>query len=542
MVAPTAALVERRAQPTGNSPELPRSVVDTRLPALSGRVLRAARSGDLQRALDGARPGDQIVLSPGVTYAGNFRLRRYVGDGWVVIRPDLPESKLPAPGSRATPGSTSLPRIVTPNANPALAADAGAAGYRIIGVEVGAAPSVTTAYSLVALGEGDKSQNSLDRVPRRIILDRVIVRGHDTLDVRRGVALNGAELAVIDSWIAGIHSKSDAAAVWGWNGPGPFRIEGNRLEGSGENIMFGGSDPRIADLVPADIEIRRNLLTKRVSWKAAKVPVKNAFELKSGRRVLVEGNVFENVWTSGQDGTAIVLKSTNQDGRCTQCVTEYVTFQNNIVRNAASGLLINAAETGKPGAALPERVNHVRIHNVLFLEIGLPEWGTGGKLFRIFGGVSDVSIQHVTSTSNPRGILDARDSRDANPNLVFGYNLVERRWYGIGAGGDEGVPTLGRNFPQAVYKQNVIVNTSQSTDQAVSDSSLKAKYPPQTMIARGWEEVAFQSGTYRLSPGSPFKRAADDGRDIGIDWDALEKAQSGAGGSGPCGRAIPRPK
>src|SRR5215211_4359424 len=111
----------------------------------------------------------------------------------------------------SAPGATSLPRIITPNANPALAADAGAAGYRIIGVEVGAAPSVTTAYSLVALGEGDKLQNSLDRVPRRIILDRLIVRGHDSLDVRRGVALNGAELAVIDSWIAGIHSKSDAA-------------------------------------------------------------------------------------------------------------------------------------------------------------------------------------------------------------------------------------------------------------------------------------------------------------------------------------------
>src|SRR5678815_1684317 len=70
--APTAALAERHVQPTGGSPELPRSVVDTRLPALSGRVLRAPRPGDLQRALDGARLGDQIVLSPGVTYSGNF--------------------------------------------------------------------------------------------------------------------------------------------------------------------------------------------------------------------------------------------------------------------------------------------------------------------------------------------------------------------------------------------------------------------------------------------------------------------------------------
>ena len=115
----------------------------------------------------------------------------------------------------------------------------------------------------------------------------------------------------------------------------------------------------------------------------------------------------------------------------------------------------------------------MRIHNVLFLDIGSPEWGSGGKLFRIFGGASDVSIQHVTSTSNPRAILEARDRNDANPNLVFAYNLIERKFYGIGAGGDEGVVTLARNFPQTNYKQNVLVNTSGATEQAISDAARK---------------------------------------------------------------------
>ena len=97
--------------------------------------------------------------------------------------------------------------------------------------------------------------------------------------------------------------------------------------------------------------------------------------------VLVEGNIFENVWASGQDGTAIILKSANQEGRCTWCVTEYVTFRNNIVRAAAHCLLINAPEAGGRELPLPVRVNHVRIQNVLFDEIGWPPWG-GGKLFR----------------------------------------------------------------------------------------------------------------------------------------------------------------
>ena len=49
----------------------------------------------------------------------------------------------------------------------------------------------------------------------------------------------------------------------GWNGPGPFLIENNYLEAAGENVMFGGSDPSIANLVPSNITIRRNLSAAR---------------------------------------------------------------------------------------------------------------------------------------------------------------------------------------------------------------------------------------------------------------------------------------
>ncbi len=157
-------------------------------------------------------------------------------------------------------------------------------------------------------------------------------------------------MAVVDSHLENFHdAHSDSQAIGGWNGAGPFKIVNNFLEAASENIMFGGADPAIEELVPSDIEIRRNLSTKRLSWKSSGVAAKNAFELKNARRVLVDGNTFEHVWTSGQNGTAIVLKSANQEGRCTWCVTEYVTFSNNIVRDAASGLAINAAEAGAKG-------------------------------------------------------------------------------------------------------------------------------------------------------------------------------------------------
>ena len=513
MGAPAAALVERHAQPTGNSPELPRSVVDTRLPALSGRVLRAARSGDLQRALDGARPGDQIVLSPGVTYAGNFRLRRYVGNGWVVIRPDLPESKLPAPGNRATPGSTSLPRIVTPNANPALATDPGAAGYRIIGVEVGAAPSVTTAYSLVALGEGDKSQNSLDRVPRRIILDRVIVRGHDSLDVRRGVALNGAELAVMDSWIAGIHSKSDAAAVWGWNGPGPFRIEGNRLEGSGENIMFGGSDPSIQGLNPSDIEIRRNHIIKPLAWRGRWL-AKNLIEFKSAVRVLIEGNVFENSWLDGQVGWAAVWWATDQDGTAPWATTSDITFRLNKIRNVAGGFQL----TDHGDRAVNPAMKRIAIVDNVFIGLGSPELGTNGRLVQLSGRLSQIWIERNTGLAPVSSIYFV-----GGPTRISGLTIRDN----ILGGGDYNVYSAVGQGADAIRQFSGIGSTF---DGNLIVRPAGVRFPQGNATVSSVEDVGFVNpavGDYRLGPGSPYRRSISIRGRSGANVDDVEAATKG---------------
>ena len=428
-------------------------------------------------------------------------------------------------------------RAIANNA-PAIRADGGARGYRLIGLDIGADQGLSQVTNLVEFGSGGAT--SVADEPSDIAIDRCYLHGNDSGNYRRGVALNGARLAIVESHFENFHDgNTDSQAIVGWNGPGPFKIVNNYLEAASENILFGGGDPAIPNLVPSDIEIRRNLSTKRLSWRTSGVPVKNAFELKNARRVLVEGNTFENVWASGQDGTGILLKSANQDGKCTWCVTEYVTFRNNLIQTVAHGLLINAAEAGARGLPLPQRANHIRIQNVLFDGVGLAPFD-GGKLFRIFGGVSNVEITHVTSTSNPSGILDPRDPTDLNPNFTFKYNIIERRYYGIGAGTAEGIPTLTRNFTPFVYNQNVLVNTSVGTSQAASDSSLKSKYPAVTSIASDWQSVGVDAG-HRLTTASPFYRVGEDGKDLGVDMDALTAAQAGPASS-TCaqGTAVPR--
>jgi hypothetical protein len=521
--------------------------VCTALPVNIGRRFLVSTGAELQRALDTAIGGDTIQLEAGTVYRpaapeGSFILRnRGVAEGqWIIVRssnPAFDAGGMLSAGVRVSDTNAALmPQIRAREVNaPAIKTEPAASGYRLIGLDIGADASLKQLANLVELGSG--AETSLNALPADIVIDRSYLHGNDSGNYRRGVAMNGMNLAVLDSHVSNFHdANGDSQAVGGWNGAGPFKIVNNYLEAASENIMFGGADPAVANLVPSDIEIRRNLSTKPLAWRAAGVAVKNAFELKNARRVIVDGNIFEHVWPSAQDGTAILLKSANQDGKCPWCVTEYVTFRRSVVRSAAHGVVINAAETGVRGAPLPVAVNHIQFEDVLFEDLD-------SKLLRIYGGVADLSVKHVTSRKNPRGVLEPRDPADVNPRFVFAFNLVERQQYGIGTGSDEGVKTLSRNFTPYTYKQNVIVNTSSGSEQAMSSSALESRYPPSTWIAEGWNDVGFMPGTSKLARGSRYASAAEDGRDIGADVDAIAAARSGSARAGDgCGPlAVPRP-
>src|SRR5439155_6309552 len=99
----------------------------------------------------------------------------------------------------------------------------------------------------------------MEDLPHHIVFDRCYLHGDPTKGARRGIAMNSRYAAVIDSYLSDFKEVgADSQAIDGWNGPGPFKIVNNYLEGAGENVMFGGTDPSIADLVPSDIEIRHN--------------------------------------------------------------------------------------------------------------------------------------------------------------------------------------------------------------------------------------------------------------------------------------------
>ena len=457
MAAAAAAAAAARG---GADPALlPRATVDTRMPVPTGRTITVPPGGNLQRALDAAQPGDVVVLVPGATFIGNFVLPAkpsMTPGGWITVRSG---GALPAEGSRVRPAdAAAMPKVLTPNAMPALATAAGAQGWRLVGLEIAATPRAPLVYALVSFGDVGDAQRTAAQIPSRLVLDRSYVHGTATLDVRRCVALNSAASAVVDSHLGDCHSRnSDSQAIVGWNGPGPYKIENNYLEGGHEVVMFGGGDPSVPGLVPSDIELRRNHVTRPASWNGV-WPVKNLFEVKNGQRILAEANVFENNWVSAQNGFAFVWIATNQEGRCSWCVAQDITFRYNRVANTPHGFSLTASGVGSGTSPVTQPTRRVTIeHNV----VTGPQ-AQGGRMFQVNGPVADVLIVHNTALGGSQDVLFVTPDHPL-PTFVFRNNVTGGTYTLFADGGRQGAATLAAmSIPAASVAGNVFALGTQS--------------------------------------------------------------------------------
>lgn len=233
----------------------------------------------VQAAIDAAGPGDTILLRAGETFISNLVLRAKDASAtaYITIRSDASDTSLPAPGVRLVPeGKTGanvtrslLARLIGVTGGykttPVIRTEPGAHHYRLQFLDIDGVSSEGY-YSLITLGENVSTQ-TFDNAPHHIVFDRVYAHGHPTRGMRRGIALNGASIDVINSYLSDFFSAEEAQALSGYNGAGPFRIQNDFIEAAGENIMFGGADPRTTNLVPSDIVIRGNHFSKKLAWR-----------------------------------------------------------------------------------------------------------------------------------------------------------------------------------------------------------------------------------------------------------------------------------
>ncbi|MES2603715.1 MAG: right-handed parallel beta-helix repeat-containing protein [Pseudomonadota bacterium] len=434
---------------------LPQQTVDVAAVAATGATINVKAGDDFQMALERAQPGDVIVLEAGAEFRGPFVLPLKSGDKWIEIRSSKAD-QLPV-DTRVTPAAAQfMPKLVA-STESVLSTQVGAHHYRFVGIEIKPTRD-TFLYNLVELGTGD---DQLAQLPHHLIIDRCYLHGDAIKGTRRGIALNSAHTAVINSWLADFKEVgADSQAIAGWNGPGPFRIENNQLEGAGENVMFGGATPAIKGLVPADIEIRGNHFFKPLSWKADDASyegkpwtVKNLFELKNARRVLIEGNVFEHNWPAAQNGFSILFTVRNEGGMVPWAAIEDVTFRSNLLRGIAAGINVLGHDDNKYPS---EQTSRLDISNNLFADMG-GRWGNG-PLLQLLDGVTDLKIENNTALN---GYSIVMTEGRPHTNVSFTHNIVVHNEYGIiGSGTSPGNPTLEQYFPSIKLDANVIFGGS----------------------------------------------------------------------------------
>ena len=465
----------------------------------SASVINVRAGGDLQAALERARPGDTITLAAGATYRGAFRLPNKPGANFITIRSAADAAQLPASGERLDPArhAAALPKLVGGVAGePVVGVMPGAHHFRFVAIEFG--PTVSGQGNIIQLGTGQEA--SLDALPHDIEFDRCYVHGDPKEGQRRGIALNARAIKVTNSYFADIKRRGEESqALCGWGGTGPFEITNNYIEAAAEGVMFGGATPRLK-VVPADITVRGNHFNKPLAWRAEGWAVKNHLELKNARRVRIESNLFTNTWASAQDGTAVLFTVRAEDGQVPDAAVEDVEFVNNIVRNAANCFQVYGTE-GRGG-------HRLTIRNNLFTDVNT-DWGAGGKFLVVTEWDTLIVEQNTIITSGSITTAFGPPTR----GFVFRRNIVKHNDYGFhGDGRAPDADSVRTYFPGATISDNAIVGGA-----AFAGTGRNAY--PATLDEVGF--VNWRAGDYHLRPNNPLRRAGAGGTAIGTQVDEL---------------------
>src|SRR5947207_5187075 len=532
-------------------------------PAPGGTTLVSAGS-NLQTALNNANCGDTIELAAGATFSGTFILPAKPCDNqhWIIIRTSAPNSALPPEGSRMLPcyaGVASLPgrpSFKCPNQQNVLAKVMfalygsgpfqlanGANHYRLMGLEIARAAGTGLVGSLVSAANSASADH--------IILDRVWLHGAAQDETMNAVTLNRMSYAaLIDSYTSDFHcvaisgSCTDAHVICGGTSTtsdSVYRVTGNFLEASTENILFGGG---YATTTPTDIEIRQNHFFKPMTWMIGQpgfvggptgnaFMVKNHLELKNASRVLVEGNIFENTWGGfSQAGYSVLLTPKNQAGvngtnLCPICAVTDVTIRFNTISHAGAGIsLANVPSDNGGNARLGERYS---IHDVTIDDIQAGLYVGNGILFEVYHDwlkhpLNQISINHVTGFPDPKHNFLIFGNRLSNPEM-FGFkftnSIVGQVLYPVWSVG--GLTDCAKYYVPLISLNSCFTTWTFTDNAFIATTYSPSKWPVGNYFPTSAGAVQVKNfnggklGDYTLLSISPYSGVVCSGKDLGAD-------------------------
>jgi uncharacterized SAM-binding protein YcdF (DUF218 family) len=322
---------------------------------------------------------------------------------------------------------------------------------------------------------------------------------------------------------------------------------------SGNNITFeqtpfppdNGTAAKWGE-TPSFGEIRRNYFFKPLTWwpshpsfAGTNYLTKNLFETKNMRYVVVDGNLFENHWLEDQTNS-IVLGVRNAEGATPFAVVRDVQWSNNKHLKAFSGISFYISDDQRDatnGRHYSQISSDLSFRNNLFENFG-ERWNPGAdKNANMLLGIDsgDSKPNHARRINWIHNTADIH----ANHSTQFYFQFVNFGFWSY--------------FDDSTFVNNVINNTSDvggfiSNTQPVGTATIqermpgvnwnknlmpgadRTKYPVTGLYPSTWKGqfISYSTGDFTLADNSPGKRAALDGKDLGVDTLALEEATKGA--------------
>lgn len=519
------------------------SAIDNDIPhTLASCDYTPANSGALTSALSSVSCGQTICLTAGATYTGNFVYNKTCSS-YVTMR-STQASDL-TPGVRVLPSNaTSMAKVVSPNGDGAIIARPNSSRLRLIGLEV---TSTGTNSQFIVLGSNNavatsgQTQVSSASVPHHFVIDRNYIHcPNASTKCSVGVRIDANYVAVVNSRIDEIHDGTgDDQAILIVNSEGGILVQNNRLEAAGENILIGGGDAVIPELVPRNIVFRGNYFWKNPARKNGDplYKVKNLFELKTGSIVLVEGNVLENFWSGVQSQYfGVVAKTANQGANCrwdngSYNQTSNITFRYNKLVNIAQGFVwgrVAACEKAYHGS------EKFWIHDNLITGLGTGHTQDGAPRVSIWSYPQLDGSEYLY----PRNVVFAHNTV-ASP---VGFGLQEVRYTHLETAGNyvrdfymHSNILPGRWFAAGTYNNVTTIQDRFRSVLQVKNNVFLAQSPAVFTTAPNYARTSYgglfineSGGDYRLTTASAAAYPGMDGRPAGADIVKLDACTAGA--------------
>ena len=322
--------------------------------------------------------------------------------------------------------------------------------------------------TLAEVGEFDATDPAAQ--PTGVKLDDLVLEGGWL--TKHALAIHGGvhvlRLTIVEVGLEGVETHG----VWVLNTPGNVLVEDSHIEAAGIGFFIGGDSFRIGQ-VPDGVTLRNTLLLKPDAWRPLGYTVKNGYEAKAGKNLLVEYCTLDGCWADGQDGKVVNVKAEDQYGQNPFVSVEHFVFRRNTIRRCAGGIGLGGPEN-YPNAGMRDVVIAENVCEIDKNIMGDRNTAGSGRALQIVGPVDDLAVQ--SNTFNCNGSSWAYTTAGQSQGAQFMDNVANHGSYGFTGDNvspkSSAVDCLARYYPGALWEGNTVYVQAGKTH----------TYPPGTTI------------------------------------------------------------